>query len=221
MIETQVDTIAKGLAAWKQIREADSHFEDWVRIGRALEIGRAEAMREAHSNQPAGRGYVTAFSAWLDKNGFGDMNKVTRSHLASCMDRLVDIRTWRDTIGDRKQRLNHPSTVWRNFMAATRAPKLKALPKIARPQDELHAAKEQIRRMGGGSNIDQDNDTIPDQAKMVAAGLMTPRRREEFMVQFRKEDKRLREIEKLGAARRTELREPVTVKTAEAPPAAE
>jgi len=47
-------------------------WADWVAIGEALQVGRAEVMRETHTNQPTGRRYEKAMAEWLVANGSRD-----------------------------------------------------------------------------------------------------------------------------------------------------
>src|SRR5262245_40340101 len=55
---------------------------DWIAVGHALVVGRAEAMREAHTNKPEGRLYAAAFARWLSRTGLDRVasDKGTRSH---------------------------------------------------------------------------------------------------------------------------------------------
>lgn len=118
MTEANAVTIEKGRAAWARIQQ-DAHWQDWVITGKALMIGRQDAMREAHTNKPEGGAYTRAFSAWLAAHGFGDMDKGTRARLLYCIDDLDRITAWRAGFATNQRRdYNHPSTVWRKYEAS-------------------------------------------------------------------------------------------------------
>jgi len=200
--EPRADTIEKGREAWKSIRD-DAHFGDWIKIGRALDIGRTEAMREAHANEPVGRGYNTAFSAWLDREGFGNMDKATRSNLASVMEHLAEINAWRTTIGDKRHKLNHPGAVWRSWQKSTKvpdpnrtqepSPNAKIRESLAAAEERAHELEKQIA--DGGSNFNR-NDTAQDQAAFLARELLTSNKVLNLINALHKEVKRMKTFEK-------------------------
>src|SRR5262249_52581919 len=59
----QFRTIKLGYEAWQAIEKAGS-FEAWCRIGAALSIGKAEALRTTGANRAAGQYYCQAFHRW-------------------------------------------------------------------------------------------------------------------------------------------------------------
>jgi hypothetical protein len=54
-------TIKFGREAWEQVNKAES-FEGWRRIGAALAIGKAHALRLSQANAPWGATYCRQFS---------------------------------------------------------------------------------------------------------------------------------------------------------------
>src|SRR4051794_24053124 len=60
-------------------------WPDWIAIGDALLAGRAEVMRDTHTNEPTGRRYEKAMAEWLVKNGFKEIDKRVRSRLLECL----------------------------------------------------------------------------------------------------------------------------------------
>jgi hypothetical protein len=51
-------TIEAGRAAWQRIRDhGRKSWDDWLTVGRALIIGRTEAMQKARANRPIGSTY--------------------------------------------------------------------------------------------------------------------------------------------------------------------
>jgi hypothetical protein len=118
--EEDIDRLAD--EAWEQLN-ANPDWAKWRAIGDAMMYARNACMRDTQSNRPAGRGYNAAFSAWLAKRKFGDMDGSDRARLFKCMDNLREIEAWRATLTETERlRLNHPSTVLRKWQAATKLP---------------------------------------------------------------------------------------------------
>src|SRR5262249_12285738 len=74
-----VRTIKAGQDAWQEITKAES-FEAWKKIGAALSIGKAHALRVTGANQAWGQHYSREFCIWMNNHGFSKMLKSTRSH---------------------------------------------------------------------------------------------------------------------------------------------
>jgi hypothetical protein len=200
---TDVEVIDLGRRGWADVKK-DHHWGAWKAVGEALLIGRKVALREAHTNQPRGHAYKAAFSRWLADNGFSDVDKGDRARLFLCMDKISDIEQWRSTIGSaRRAKLNHPSTVWRHFMHASkpsesRKAKRPAAPemwekKVRAAEERAKAAEEKARRAAGGSTIDFDKHAISDIAETIARGLVKPQRIRELI---RALDAAARQLEK-------------------------
>ena len=95
-------------------------WEDWIIIAEALDVGRAEVMRDLHTNQPTGRRYEKAMGEWLVANGFKEIDKAARCRLLECLQRRDDIEKWRALLTDGERfRFNHPGAVLRRWKAAT------------------------------------------------------------------------------------------------------
>src|SRR5207247_9919507 len=103
--------IKRGQEAWAR-HKADATWYDWLAIGEAISIGRTEAMQEAETNQPQGKGYNKAFSAWLKDNGFDGLDGSDRKRLLDVLDHRVEIEEWRGTApaGTHRRKLTPPST---------------------------------------------------------------------------------------------------------------
>lgn len=116
MTKSHNDVIAEAQEEWR-LKKSDRDWDGWVRIGRALLLGRHQAMAEAQTNDPIGKRYNHAFGRWLRDNDFADMDKSDRSRLMDCLDHLEDIRKWRSTLTtNQRQQWNHPTTVWRRYI---------------------------------------------------------------------------------------------------------
>jgi hypothetical protein len=75
---TEQRTIRAGAEAWAEISKLGS-FSAWCKIGAALAIGRAYALRVSGASEPWGRNYTHAFSRWAKVHGFKGMPPATRS----------------------------------------------------------------------------------------------------------------------------------------------
>jgi hypothetical protein len=173
------EVIRQGQAAWNRLR-GNSTFVDWVHVGAAHVLGRATAMRDAHTNKPEGRGYNAAFAAWARKFGFADFDKGDRARLFNMMDNLKEISAWLDKLPPKERlRLNHPSSVWRRWGAATAAPKpdteLKSSP-MQKLKDSVAALSEENDRMKreiayGGGDLWNADDRPKDIARVILGKL--------------------------------------------------
>jgi hypothetical protein len=95
--------IRAGRDAWHEIGRAES-FEAWCRIGAALAVGKAYALKATGANAPWGRNYSLAFSAWMQECGFGFMRPSDRSHAVELHENLRAITAWRITLPERERR---------------------------------------------------------------------------------------------------------------------
>jgi hypothetical protein len=101
-------TIRAGVECWQAIGRAES-FEAWVKIGKALQIGRDYALKTTGANRPMGQIYCRTFSAWIDQHGFSGIEKSVRSAALDLAEHLEDIEAWRLTLNEKRRRqLKHP-----------------------------------------------------------------------------------------------------------------
>jgi hypothetical protein len=117
MTDFPIDPGVAAGAAWARVHRphAPATWDDWLVIGAGLMAGRNAAMLAAGTNQPFGKKYVTHFGAYLKRHGLNSTDKSTRAKLLRIMERLPQIRAWRDAQPDRAN-LNHPSTILRRFL---------------------------------------------------------------------------------------------------------
>lgn len=111
-------TIDLGRAAWKRIQHhaRKKSFEDWIKLGRALLVGRCEAMKAAGTNKPVGNRYNMAMNSWLTANGMHGVNANERYKIFSILENLDAVQRWLDGIGDaERRRMQHPSTIWAGY----------------------------------------------------------------------------------------------------------
>ena len=148
MREDELDRVCRqGKEAWERLA-TDQSWTDWIAVGEALLIGRTQAMAEAETNVPAGKGYNQAFSRWLKKYELHKMDSGDRTRLFEVMDNRLEIEKWRGTLGQTlRLKLNHPSTVLRRWKARTQPKKEKDPNKPTltnvniKLQEELDASK--------------------------------------------------------------------------------
>jgi hypothetical protein len=111
--------IKDGASCWQAIGRAES-FEAWVKIGKALQIGRDYALKTTGANRPMGQIYCRTFSAWIDQHGFERMPAATRSVAVELAENIETIEAWRNTLPERqRKRLVHPLSVTRRWKAST------------------------------------------------------------------------------------------------------
>jgi hypothetical protein len=199
--------IEQGVEEWKRKRN-DADWLGWLRIGAALVVLRTQAMRRA-GNYTTGRHFNAVMRDLLAETGFKEIDKAVRSNLVAVMDNLPKIEEWRKnrlTLGERL-RYNHPTTVMRRWRASTIVPDPNAPNKpspytvmhdgLVEAEERTHAAEEAAKRAGSGSNIDFDNDKIPDMARFLAHGLVTARRVRQLIKAL---DTMAKQMEKANAA---------------------
>jgi hypothetical protein len=118
-------TIKAGVECWQAIGKAES-FEAWVKIGKALQIGRDYSLKTTGANRPMGQVYCRAFSAWLAKHEFTGIQKSVRSSALDLIEHLAEIEAWRLTLSEKRRRqLKHPLSnvaAWRKATQKTAEP---------------------------------------------------------------------------------------------------
>src|SRR5262249_39602614 len=146
----------------------------------ALDVGRAEVMRDLHTNQPTGRRYETAMGVWLVTNGFKEIDKAARSRLLECLRHRDQIERWRALLTDSERfKLNHPDAVLRKWKAAPAPPAPNVPPKpspYAQLKDahvqlieENHRLQQKIETADG--DLWKSTDTAADIADVMLAKL--------------------------------------------------
>jgi hypothetical protein len=101
--------------AWKRLSSGHTR-QDWLLVGRACQLLRAEAMHTAHVNKPEGRRYNQEYSDLLKAYGFAGIDKAVRSKLFFILDNNAEIEKWLTTVpAHRRLELNHPQTIWRAY----------------------------------------------------------------------------------------------------------
>jgi len=130
--------VTEGRDAWERIKGTRPLFSDWLAIGRALLVGKAQCLRQAGSNRPYGPVYMKSMRAWLDSAGLGDVETQERRGAIFIAEHEAEVTAWRQNLSPSEARnANHPSTIVKHFQAGTR-PQARG-PKKER-QEEGHAA---------------------------------------------------------------------------------
>src|SRR6516162_5132868 len=123
MTDERDRVVRQGQEAWRRLKKEKS-WQDWLKFGEALLVGREWSMHQAGVNRPEGKGYAMAFSEWLQRYKLDDMDKGDRARLFACMDNLGLIEQWRSTLTQTERlKLNHPNSVWRKWQKAVEPPK--------------------------------------------------------------------------------------------------
>jgi hypothetical protein len=113
--------IAEGQAAWHRVKDAKPLYEDWLAIGRALVVGKAQCLHQAGTNRPYGPVYLRSMRAWLDCAGLGDVETQERRGAIFIAEHEAEVTAWRQSLSPAETRnANHPSTIVKHFQAGTR-----------------------------------------------------------------------------------------------------
>jgi hypothetical protein len=123
MREDDRDRVSRlGTEAWKRLKKTKD-YNDWLKVGEALTVGREWAMNQAQTNKPEGKAYNMAFGEWMMQYKLNDMDKGDRSRLFQVMEALPMIEEWRRTLTlTERLKLNHPNAVLRKWKAAWEVP---------------------------------------------------------------------------------------------------
>jgi hypothetical protein len=148
--------VRRGKEALTRLRRG---YEDWQDIADALDVGRSESMRAAHTNEPKGKRYESEMAKWLLANSFHLIDKAARKRALECRQHRAEIEKWRVTLTEAERfRFNHPDTVLRKWRASTvvpetNPPKTSAISKLKEInielQERLHRAEREIEHGGG------------------------------------------------------------------------
>jgi hypothetical protein len=192
------EIIRRAQEAWGRLA-ADRTWEDWLAVGEALALGRAEAMRDAYTNEPKGKRYCGFFGAWLKNHHLDAIDGAARSRILDCLDRRAEIEAWRAKLPMAKRlQLNHPAAVLRNWKKSLPPDSNKSQPADRKPTlREAHAeALEKIDRLEreierGGGDLWAPKDTARQIARAVIDRLPSS-----------KAEKIARELSKLAAEKK-------------------
>jgi hypothetical protein len=176
---TQVnpDLVIRGQEAWRRLKKS---LADWFTLAEALNHGQHHAMLESNSNEPKGARFQAKMGEWLRTTGFDEIDKGIRSRLLLCLKYRDEIEAWHKALPSNKRlQLNHPSSVWRNWQAATIAgrtaasetpPKLSPIGRLKQEVVRLEEQNFQLRRAGG--DLFSQKDSAADIARLIADRLL-------------------------------------------------
>jgi hypothetical protein len=118
------DAISEGKAAWDRLKSRErATWSDWIKVGQALLIGRAAAMKAANTNRAVGTRYNKAMGQWLRDHGLDGINNQERYRAILCVENRDAIEVWRATLDDAKRRrFNHPNSVWAGWRKSKTEP---------------------------------------------------------------------------------------------------
>jgi hypothetical protein len=154
---------------------AGHYWSDWVAIGRALQIGVADAMRTAHTNRPEGRGYAEALHRWLVQHNLEKIagDRKTRSRLLELLKEIDQVEVWRAALpANKRAEINHPCTVWQHYQKS-RPAKSDAASAPNKPQRKspkqiiVELEEENTRLKANGGNLFTSADTPRDVVRVL------------------------------------------------------
>jgi hypothetical protein len=183
-------------------------WDDWLKIGTFLNIGRNKAMLRAGTNEPIGARYIKAFSEWMAVYPWiGDIDKATRVHAMWCVDNIDDLTRLRENMG-LTQRLacNHPTSMRRRWDksqkegekgAPTGGKKESRADVIQRELEQVAAERDKWKHKAekDGSLFDLKQDTTKMIAQVIAQN-MSPHRLRELMKALEAENARIKAVQK-------------------------
>jgi hypothetical protein len=166
-------------------------WDDWLKIGTFLNIGRNKAMLRAGTNEPIGARYIKAFSEWMGVYPWiGDIDKATRIHAMWAVDHLDELVKLRENMG-LTQRLacNHPTSMRRRWdksqkeadkVAPTGGKKESRADVIQRELEAVAAERDKWRHKAekDGSLFDLKQDSTKIIASVIVANMSPHRLRE-------------------------------------------
>ena len=181
-------------------------WDDWLKIGVFLNIGRNKSMLRAGTNEPIGARYIKAFSEWMGVYAWiGEIDKATRTHAMWCVDHLDELAKLRDNMGlTQRMTCNHPTTMRRRWDKANKeidkSPTEKKETKAQRVERELEAVaaeRDKWKREAekDGSLFDLKQDPAAMIAKIIAAHV-TPYKVNELVKALTAERDRLKAVRK-------------------------
>ena len=183
-------------------------WDDWVKIGVFLNIGRNKAMLRAGTNEPIGARYIKAFSEWMSAYAWiGDIDKATRVHAMWCIDHLEDCTRLRENMGlTQRLNCNHPTTMRRRWdksqkegekAAPTGGKKESRADVIQRELEQVAAERDKWKHKAekDGSLFDLKQDSTKIIASVIAQN-MSPHRLRELMKALEAENARIKAVQK-------------------------
>lgn len=116
MMTDTAPAIEEGRAAWSRLCGERKTWTDWLAVGRAIQIGKAEALRIAKTNRAVGSKYNLEMGNWLRNNGLDGVSAQERYRLLRILENLTEVGTWRNNLDDAtRRRLNHPNAIWSHW----------------------------------------------------------------------------------------------------------
>jgi hypothetical protein len=181
-------------------------WDDWLKVGVFLNIGRNKAMLRAGTNEPIGARYIKAFSEWMALYAWiGDIDKATRTHAMWCVDHLEELAKLRENMGlTQRMTCNHPTTMRRRWdksqKEVDKAPTAKKESRADVIQRELEATaaerdKWRHKAEKDGSLFDLKNDSTKIIASVIVQN-MSPHRLRELMKALEAENVRRKAVQK-------------------------
>lgn len=117
----QTRIIKAGLDAWRLTQKSAS-FENWMIIGKALQVGRNAAT--CATGATTGARYSKTFYSWANERGFGGMSKADRWSACDLVENIDALEKWRASLPEKqRRRLINPLSNMRRWRKATQQTK--------------------------------------------------------------------------------------------------
>ncbi|WP_134678378.1 hypothetical protein [Paracoccus ravus] len=131
------NVVAAGRAAWQAFKASRAlGLDQLMDMGRALLVGRRQALAVTGAERPTGRPYIAAFRAWCEAEGFDDLPTPWRMDLLWCAEHEAEVRqAYAAQLATRSKSLPsiNPRTLRQSVVAQARdgAPKRRRGPTVA------------------------------------------------------------------------------------------
>jgi hypothetical protein len=174
---------------------AGAHLDEWIAFNPGLDIRRRLAMRIAHTNEPRGRGYNTAYSQLLQDDGINTNDKSAMKCFQDVLwlhqepERMTILRELQQAMSPGpRARLNSPITARQRVEAELKAranpnPAERVSPmRVLRDQVEeqnrtIAHLQEQLASADAGSLFDLRRDSVEDIVRVITAPTTMSRRK--------------------------------------------
>jgi len=191
LTQNERDVLAADTERWKHMG-AGAHLQDWLNFYTGLDIRRRLAMRLAHTNQPAGRGYNEMFSTLMREDGIDTADKSAMTAFTAVMwlnedpERLTILREILNAMTPgQRARLNSPISARQRVEGVLKArakgeaaeAKVKDSPvallraQVAEKDREIATLKAKLAKGEDGSLFDLARDNVEDIARTIVGNV--------------------------------------------------
>ena len=155
------DIVREGKAAWGRLKQGGGTWEDWKAVGHALLRSRNSSALRAPQARRRSRVWASVQQLVFDNRL--NLSPTDRAMLFKVMEILPAVEAWRETLPPmRRLRMNHPSTVLKNYMKAI---EIKPAPECVRsPSSPAQHERDDHKSHSRGIRLEPNRVTLICQA---------------------------------------------------------